>query len=163
MPRSSCAHPVALGEDNKSPGKRKPFSRILFSFDIAQRGRIEQDGKSCLPYSELRSVLPSWPLCPTSRDGDFGRQRDPRKSGDLSGHCVCRVQDLGSQFPPPASQGSQVRMLAATQANGAAAHYERVTPKHITVHEGIPLSTISRTTCPTAGDVAQSWREQWRF
>jgi hypothetical protein len=37
---------------------------------------------------------------------------------------------------------------------------ERVTPKHINVREGMPLSTISRTTCPTVRDVTQYWRKQ---
>jgi hypothetical protein len=79
-------------------------------------------------------------------------------SGFVSGSCL-----MGSQFPLSASLGFQFLLLAATQTNGAAAHYERVTPKHINVHEGIPLSTISRTTCPTVRDVTQCWREQWRF
>ena len=46
---------------------------------------------------------------------------------------------------------------------GVAVQRERVTPKHIKVHEGIPLTTISRTTYPTAGNVTQYWREQWQF
>jgi hypothetical protein len=150
MPRSRFDELIALAEDNDGLVTAEQARQAGFTDSVltrlAQRGKIERMARAVyrLPFfrpgrfAQCREAV----LWATANRGP--------KTVAISHDTALAVYGISDANPhqthiavPKSSR------LRRSRPKGVVIHHEDITPRDITVHEGIPLTTISRTVGPS--------------